>query len=280
MMETINICPADNESKEQWLQSATLSLWYLTHASAIPALVWGQSVPIKQQQRNFFTLSGCIHQQSKLGAKHENTANTQPWMPMWSGCFLHFTSNEIILGNAGVICVFYTICNISWLHFHKPNTAASSSKHTDFRGSGSNGGVATPCGLVYGWLSVRSSGVAIFVWLSTSSGEIGVDRTSSARGHYNITSALLTFQFWTHSLSPSPEWRGGGEGINSPYSVKIKDLETGLRGGGRGEWHIATLPGFSPLGKMTSSPGRNHNPRTNTATSGHDIFCPEAQAYF
>lgn len=76
----------------------------------------------------------------------------------------------------------------------------------------------------------------------------------------------------------------GFGGINSPHSVEITDLKAGLGegdGDGGGYTHrTALLPGSSPLGEMTSSPGRSHNPRTNRATSGHDIFCPEAQAYF
>lgn len=82
MKKTINICPADNESVEQWLQPATLLLGQLTHASAIPALAQGQSVPIKHQQKKSSTLSGCIHQPAQLGAKFETTADTQPLMPI------------------------------------------------------------------------------------------------------------------------------------------------------------------------------------------------------
>lgn len=148
-------------------------------------------------------------------------------MPIWAGSLL-LLSNLISFRNGGF---FFNQSETSLdCTSTNPNTAASSSKHTDFRGTGSNGGVATSCGLVYGWLSVRSSRVAVFVWLSTSSGEIGVDRTSSTRGHYNITSALLTFQFRTRSLSPWPRGRGRGGGINSPHSVEITDLKTGLEG--------------------------------------------------
>lgn len=56
-MKTINICPADNESEEEWLQSAVLSMRQLIknrlgkkiQAWAIPALLTGQSVPIRRQ---------------------------------------------------------------------------------------------------------------------------------------------------------------------------------------------------------------------------------------
>lgn len=90
------------------------------------------------------------------------------------------------------------------LHSYKPNTPWQTrqlQRNWEFQGASGS------CGLVWGWLSGRSSRVTVFVWLSTSSGVIGVGRTSSARGHYNITSALLTFQFPTHSLSPWPEER-------------------------------------------------------------------------
>lgn len=52
--------------------------------------------------------------------------------------------------------------------------------------------------------------------------------------------------------------------INSLHSAEITDQA--WEGGCPRS--TALLPGSSPLGEMTSSPGRNHNPPTNRATSG------------
>lgn len=148
----------------------------------------------------------------------------------------HKAEETSTVENVYKCCCFYVIRLKLPCTRTKPNTPWQTrrlQRNWEFQGASGS------CGLVWGWLSGRSSGVTIFVWLSTSSGVIGVGRTSSAQGHYNITSALLTFQFPTHSLSPWPERRGKEKRLRvfvcvlTPSTAQRSQiLKRGLRAGG------------------------------------------------
>lgn len=117
-------------------------------------------------------------------------------------CYPHHPTKEIYTDrNVDKCCVLLSIWNISCPLLPQSKTPLLASTNTLTSEELGVTGSQWPC-LRMAFREIKQSDH--FVWLSTSSNVMGVDRTSSAQGHYNITSALLTFQFPTHSLCPWP----------------------------------------------------------------------------